>query len=69
VRHTAVRADLGYRDGRSVILMPTKFAHAVILAMSAESFAASCAFAYIHNWKLAAYWFLVASINAVASSF
>jgi hypothetical protein len=49
--------------------MPTKFAHAVILAMSAESFAASCAFAYIHNWKLAAYWFLVASINAVASSF
>lgn len=46
-----------------------KFAHVVVRAMTAESLLASGAFAWQHNWKLALYWFLVASINAVASTF
>ena len=46
-----------------------KFAQAFVLLMSVECLIASSAFAYQRNWKLALYWFLVAAINAVASTF
>jgi hypothetical protein len=46
-----------------------KIAQAFVLLMSVESLIASSAFAYHRNWKLSLYWFLVAAINAVASTF
>lgn len=46
-----------------------KLAQTVVLAMTVECLIVSGAFAWQHNWKLALYWFLVASINAVASTF
>lgn len=43
-------------------------ARAVVLLMSAECAVVSLLFALSNNWKLSAYWLLVATANAILST-
>lgn len=45
-----------------------KLARVLVIIMACESVGASVGFAFTGNWKLAAYWFFVGCINAVAST-
>lgn len=47
----------------------TRFARFVIALMSVECLATSVAFAWMGNWKLAAYWFFACCINTTAYTF
>ena len=46
-----------------------KFAKFIVALITAESLAASVAFLCVGNFKMAAYWFCVAGINAIAYTF
>lgn len=49
--------------------MKLKPAQWLVLAMAVESLGASVTYALSRNWKIAAYWFFAAGINAVATLF